>query len=39
MGEGEQIARAARKQAIRRKAQRRHMHFYERCQMIGSASP
>ena len=31
MGEGEQIARAARKQAIRRKAQRRHMHFYERC--------
>jgi murein DD-endopeptidase MepM/ murein hydrolase activator NlpD len=31
MGEGDQVARAARKQAIRRKAQRRHMHFYERC--------
>ncbi|WP_266168571.1 OapA family protein [Dyella subtropica] len=30
MGEGTQIARAARKQAIRRKAQRRHSHFYER---------
>ncbi len=30
MGEGKQIARAARKQAIRRKAQRRHSHFYER---------
>jgi murein DD-endopeptidase MepM/ murein hydrolase activator NlpD len=31
MGEGSQIAHAARKQAIRRKAQRRHSHFYERC--------
>ncbi|PWK92627.1 OapA family protein [Fulvimonas soli] len=31
MGEGKQIARAARKQAIRRKAQRRHSRFYERC--------
>jgi murein DD-endopeptidase MepM/ murein hydrolase activator NlpD len=31
MGEGTRIARAARKQAIRRKAQRRHSHFYERC--------
>lgn len=30
MGEETQIARAARKQAIRRKAQRRHSHFYER---------
>jgi len=31
MSEGTQTARAARKQAIRRKAQRRHSHFYERC--------
>lgn len=31
MGEGLQMAHAARKQAIRRKAQRRHSHFYERC--------
>ncbi|HTV85081.1 MAG TPA: peptidoglycan DD-metalloendopeptidase family protein [Dyella sp.] len=31
MAEGKQDARAARKQAIRRKAQRRHSHFYERC--------
>ncbi len=31
MGEGSQMAHAARKQAIRRKAQRRHSHFYERC--------
>jgi murein DD-endopeptidase MepM/ murein hydrolase activator NlpD len=30
MGEGSKIARAARKEAIRRKAQRRHSHFYER---------
>jgi murein DD-endopeptidase MepM/ murein hydrolase activator NlpD len=30
MGEATKIARAARKQAIRRKAQRRHSHFYER---------
>lgn len=30
MGEARKIARAARKQAIRRKAQRRHSHFYER---------
>ena len=30
MGEANKIARAARKQAIRRKAQRRHSHFYER---------
>jgi murein DD-endopeptidase MepM/ murein hydrolase activator NlpD len=30
MGEGN-IARNARKAAIRRKAQRRHSHFYERC--------
>ena len=44
MGEGDQIARAARKQAIRRKAQRRHMHFYERCahwsfSRLGEAEP
>ncbi|MHA6205592.1 OapA family protein [Dyella soli] len=31
MGERTGIARAARKQAMRRKAQRRHSHFYERC--------
>jgi murein DD-endopeptidase MepM/ murein hydrolase activator NlpD len=31
MGEGERAAHAARRQAIRRKAQRRHMHFYSRC--------
>ncbi|HET6433760.1 OapA family protein [Dyella sp.] len=31
MGERLQVAHAARKQAIRRKAQRRHSHFYERC--------
>lgn len=31
MGEGLHMAHAARKQAIRRKAQRRHSHFYERC--------
>ncbi|WP_266158998.1 OapA family protein [Dyella silvatica] len=31
MGEKYRMARAARKQAIRRKAQRRHSHFYERC--------
>ncbi|WNL46145.1 peptidoglycan DD-metalloendopeptidase family protein [Dyella sp. BiH032] len=30
MGEARKIARTARKQAIRRKAQRRHSHFYER---------
>src|ERR1700744_4869525 len=30
MGEGSKVARAARKEAIRRKAQRRHSHFYER---------
>ncbi len=31
MGERNEIARAARKQAMRRKAQQRHSHFYERC--------
>jgi murein DD-endopeptidase MepM/ murein hydrolase activator NlpD len=31
MGEGQQTAHAARRQAIRRKAQRRHVHFYRRC--------
>ncbi|WP_049622955.1 OapA family protein [Frateuria defendens] len=31
MGEGRQGARQARKRAIRRKAQHRHSHFYERC--------
>lgn len=31
MGEGLHVAHAARKKAIRRKAQRRHSHFYERC--------
>ena len=31
MSEGNQSARATRKQAIRRKAQHRHSHFYERC--------
>ena len=44
MGEGDRIARAARKKAIRRKAQRRHMHFYERCahwsfSRLGEAEP
>jgi murein DD-endopeptidase MepM/ murein hydrolase activator NlpD len=31
MAEGKLDARAARKQAIRRKAQRRHSHFYQHC--------
>ena len=31
MGERNETARAARKQAMRRKAQQRHSHFYERC--------
>ncbi len=31
MGERNETARAARKLAMRRKAQRRHSHFYERC--------
>ena len=31
MGERNGTARAARKQAMRRKAQQRHSHFYERC--------
>ncbi|WP_109124735.1 peptidoglycan DD-metalloendopeptidase family protein [Dyella sp. C11] len=31
MGERNETARVARKQAVRRKAQQRHSHFYERC--------
>jgi murein DD-endopeptidase MepM/ murein hydrolase activator NlpD len=31
MGDGNQIAHSARRLAIRRKAQRRHSHFYDRC--------
>jgi murein DD-endopeptidase MepM/ murein hydrolase activator NlpD len=31
MAEGNQIAHSTRRQAIRRKAQRRHSHFYDRC--------
>jgi murein DD-endopeptidase MepM/ murein hydrolase activator NlpD len=44
MSEGQQVACSARKQAIRRKAQRRHSHFYERCShwsfsRLGDAEP
>jgi murein DD-endopeptidase MepM/ murein hydrolase activator NlpD len=31
MGEGQKTAHAARRQAMRRKTQQRHVHFYRRC--------
>jgi len=39
MGESKQNAHVARKQAMRRKAQRRHSHFYERCAHWSFAHP